>query len=60
MDVAMTVNGRTPLVIFNQPSEPGAVGFILFGHAVDLYFDNFEFETEDTPIHPESIDFPEA
>jgi len=57
VDVSLRVNGKTPLVIFNQPAEPGAVGFTLYGHAVDLFFDNFEFATEDSPIFPENFDF---
>lgn len=60
VDVALRVNSRTPLVIFNQPSDPGAVGFTLFGHAVDIYFDNFEFETDEVPIFPLSFEFLEA
>lgn len=51
-DITLMVNGRTPLVIFNQPSEPGWVGLTLFGHGMGIEFDNFHFETEDTPIYP--------
>jgi hypothetical protein len=43
VDIAIEVNGRTPLVIFNQPAEPGYVGMTLYGHSLEVVFDNFEF-----------------
>lgn len=59
-DFALSVNGRTPLVIFNQPAEPGIVGLTLFGHAVDIWFDNFEFETTESPTYPNAYDWVDA
>lgn len=56
VDVSLIVNGRTPLVIFNQPAEPGWVGLTLFGHAMGVTFDNFTFETEETPMYPEGTE----
>ena len=56
VDISLIVNGRTPLVIFNQPAEPGWVGLTLFGHAMGVTFDNFVFETEETPMYPEGTD----
>lgn len=53
VDIALQINGRTPLVVFNRPAEPGWVGLTLFGHAMEVTFDNFEFETEETPLFPE-------
>lgn len=51
-DISLMVNGRTPLVIFNQPDDVGWVGLTLFGHALSVTFDNFHFETEETPHFP--------
>ena len=42
-DISIGVNGRTPLVIFNQEAVPGLVGLTLFGHSLEVAFDNFEF-----------------
>lgn len=52
IDYTLGVNGRTPLVIFNREAGVGWVGMTLYGHAVELTFDNFEFETDETPIYP--------
>jgi hypothetical protein len=41
LDIALLANGRTPLVIFNQDADPGWVGLTVFGHAVEVAFDNF-------------------
>ena len=43
-DIVLRANGKTPLIIFNQPAEAGNVGLTLYGHATGAYFDNFEFE----------------
>lgn len=59
-DIALTVNGKTPIVIFGQPGESGLVGLTLFGHAVDVYFDNFEFDTDEVPTYPSNYDFIDA
>lgn len=55
VDISLGVNGRTPLVIFNQPAEAGWVGLTLFGHAMQVNFDNFVFRTEETPLYPEGL-----
>jgi len=52
LDIALLANGRTPLVIFNQSADSGWVGLTVFGHAVEVTFDNFTFSTEETPIYP--------
>lgn len=52
VDYSLGVNGRTPLVIFNRSGEPGWVGLTLYGHAVEVLIDNFNFETEETPRFP--------
>jgi hypothetical protein len=57
IDFSLGVNGKTPLVIFNQPPDRGALGLTLYGHAVDLFFDNFEFETEEQPEFPQNYEF---
>ena len=59
-DVALSVNGKTPMVIFNQASEPGVVGLTLYGHGVELYFDNFEFKTDESPTFPTNFDLLEG
>jgi hypothetical protein len=55
VDISLGVNGRTPLVIFNQPPDAGWVGLTLFGHAMEVTFDNFMFRTEETPFYPEGF-----
>jgi len=42
--VTLQVNGRNLVILYNRPSEAGVVGLTLFGHAVEVVFDNFEFE----------------
>ncbi len=48
-DIALRVNGRTVLVLYKQPTFPGVVGLALYGHDVSVFFDNFEFWTEEQP-----------
>jgi hypothetical protein len=43
-DISVTVNGRTVLVVWGQPSDPSPVGLTLYGHAIEVYFNDFEFE----------------
>ena len=42
--VSIGVNGRNLIVLFNQPGEIGPLGLTLYGHAVEVIFDNFQFE----------------
>ena len=49
-DIFIDVNGRTVFVVYNQPADPGLVGFTLYGHAQEVLFDDFEFETEENVI----------
>jgi hypothetical protein len=42
------------MVLYNQPAEPGVVGLTIFGHATEIVFDNFKFET-DEPVVPLQI-----
>jgi hypothetical protein len=59
-DFALRANGKTPLVIFNRPADAGWVGFTMYGHAVEIILDNFVFETDETPLFPESSDSADA
>jgi hypothetical protein len=43
-DISITVNGKTVLVVFNQPADESPLGLTLFGHALEVRFENFEFE----------------
>jgi hypothetical protein len=56
-DIFIKVNGSSAFVIFNQPTDYGMVGLTIFGHASEVSFDNFEFETED-PVIPIPPDLP--
>lgn len=56
-DISVTVNGRTVLVVWNQPGDPSVVGLTLYGHAIEVFFDNFEF-LEYQP-YGSPIEFPE-
>lgn len=56
--ISVTVNGRTVLVLWNQPADQSPVGLTLYGHALQVYFDNFEFEEYEpygTPLDLEKI-----
>ncbi len=54
-DIFIKVNGKTAFVLYNQVAEAGVVGLTMFGHATEIVFDNFEFET-DEPVVPLQID----
>lgn len=43
-DINIIVNGKTVLVLFGQPVELSPIGLTLYGHALEVVFDNFEFE----------------
>ncbi len=49
VDISLIVNGSTPLVIFNRPADAGYVGLTIFGHGMEVIFDNFEIESEESP-----------
>jgi hypothetical protein len=38
------INDKTAFVLYAKPAEAGAIGFGLDSHAVQVAFDNFEFE----------------
>ncbi len=42
--MVIKVNGRTPLVLESQPADSGPVGLTLFGHGVEVLYDNFVYE----------------
>jgi hypothetical protein len=44
INIAIRVNETTPLIVYNQPADPGWVGLTLYGHTLEVVFDNFEFE----------------
>lgn len=44
VDFAGIVNGKTILVLENQPAQPSEAGFYLEWHSVGVTFDNFEYE----------------
>lgn len=43
-NIALVINGKTVLVLFNQSIDQTPIGLTLYGHAIEVYFDNFEFE----------------
>jgi hypothetical protein len=43
-DVYLKVNGKTITIAWAQSAAPGYVGLTIFGHAIEVMFDNFEFE----------------
>jgi hypothetical protein len=47
-DIYCRINGHNVLVLWNQPADPGYVGLELYGHSLEIAYDNFEFE-EYTP-----------
>jgi hypothetical protein len=44
-DIAFSVNGKTLILLYNQPSVETFVGMTLYGHGIEISFDNFEFES---------------
>jgi len=42
--IVIKVNGRTPLVLEGQPADAGPVGLTLYGHGIEVLYDNFEYE----------------
>jgi hypothetical protein len=48
-DIHVSVNGQSLFVAFNQKFTPGVVGLTMFGHAVEISYDNFYFEVEEQP-----------
>ena len=43
-DVYLKVNGKTVSIAWAQSAGPGFVGLTIFGHAIEVMCDNFEFE----------------
>jgi hypothetical protein len=43
-DMFFRVNDKTAFVLYNKPVEPGEVGLEVDSHAVQVAFDDFEFE----------------
>jgi hypothetical protein len=44
-DIAFGVNGRTLVLLYNQPSVETYFGLTLYGHSIEVSFDNLEFES---------------
>ncbi len=44
VDIAITVNGTTVLVVPGQPADRGWVGLAALDHSLEVIFDNFDFE----------------
>lgn len=62
-DISVTVNGKTVLVVWGQPLDQGPVGLTLWGHALEVSFDNFEFEEFEPygePFDTGPLDFDEG
>lgn len=57
-DMSVTVNGKTVMVVWNQPGDASVVGLTLYGHATEVVFDNFEF-LEYMP-YGSPLEFPES
>jgi hypothetical protein len=59
VNIFVRVNGTTSLVVYNKLFDFTPVGLTLFGHAAEILFDNFEFESYEpygSPIDPSEID----
>lgn len=55
VNIFVTVNGSTVLVAYNKLFDFTPVGLTLYGHAAEILFDNFEFESYEPygqPIDP--------
>lgn len=60
-DIAVSINGKNVFIIWGQPKDQSPVGLMLFGHALEVSFDDFEFEEYEPygdPIELEDFDRP--
>jgi hypothetical protein len=58
VNIFITVNGSTVLVVYNKQFDFTPVGLTIYGHAAEILFDNFEFESYEPygpPIDPSEL-----
>lgn len=60
-DISVAINGKNVFIVWNEPKDQSPVGLMLFGHALEVSFDDFEFEEYEPygdPIELEDLDRP--
>lgn len=60
-DINVTINGKTLVFVWGQPRDQSPVGLTLWGHALEVSFDDFvfeEYEPYGDPIELEDLDRP--
>lgn len=58
VNIFVTINGTTVLVAYNKLFDYTPVGLTIYGHAAEILFDNFEFESFEPygpPIDPSEL-----
>ncbi len=60
-DISVSINGKNVFIVWGQPKDQSPVGLMLYGHALEVTFDDFEFEEYEPygdPIELEDLDRP--
>jgi hypothetical protein len=60
-DISVSINGKVVFIVWGQPKDQSEVGLMVSGHALEVSFDDFEFEEYKPygdPIELEDIDMP--
>ncbi len=60
-DISVSVNGKNVFIVWGQPKDQSPVGLTLWGHALEVQFDDFifeEYEPYGDPIELEDFDRP--
>jgi hypothetical protein len=43
-DISVSINGKVVFIVWGEPKDQSPVGLYVYGHALEVSFDNFEFE----------------
>jgi hypothetical protein len=53
-DISVSINGKVVFIVWGQPKDQSPVGLYVYGHALEVAFDYFEFE--EYPPYGDPID----
>ena len=60
-DISVSINGKVVFIVWGQPKDQTEVGLVVTGHALEVSFDDFEFEEYQPygdPIELDDLDRP--
>jgi hypothetical protein len=60
-DISVAINGKTVFIVWNEPKDQSPIGLLVYGHALEVSFDNFEFEEYEPygePVELEDLNRP--